>query len=59
MAKPKDIYIAVGKMLKPVRADLTTIKGQLDGIGSAIDDLTKRIEEIEKILKVKAKVKVP
>ena len=49
---------AVGKMLKPIKADLATIKGQLDGIGTAIDDLTRRIEEIEKLLKTK-KVKVP
>jgi len=49
---------AVGKMLKPIKEDLMTIKGQLDGISKSIDDLTERIEEIEKILKaskVKAK----
>ena len=52
---------AVGKMLKPIKEDLTTIKGQLDGISKSIDDLTERIEEIEKILKaskVKSKAKV-
>ena len=58
MSKVKDVYMAVGKMLKPVKADLATIKGQLDGISTAIDDLTKRIEEIEKILKAK-KARVP
>jgi len=34
-----------------------TIKAHLDGISTAIDDLTKRIEEIEEILK-KEKVMV-
>jgi len=38
-------------MLKPIKNDLTTIKEQLDGISTAIDALTRRIEEIEKILK--------
>ena len=47
---------AVGKLLKPIKEDLTTIKGQLDGISKSIDDLTERIEEIEKILKA-SKVK--
>jgi len=32
---------AVGKMLKPIKEDLTTIKGQLDGISKSIDDLTE------------------
>jgi len=49
-------------MLKPIKEDLTTIKGQLDGISKSIsksiDDLTERIEEIEEILKAsKAKGK--
>jgi archaellum component FlaC len=49
---------AVGKLLKPIKEDLTTIKGQLDGISKSIDDLTERIEEIEEILKAsKAKGK--
>jgi hypothetical protein len=30
---------------------LTTIKGQLDQISTAVEDLSRRIEEIEKILK--------
>ena len=52
-----NVYAAVGKMLKPVKADLTQIKAKLDGISTSIDDLTIRIEEIEKILKTQ-KVKV-
>jgi len=45
-----DIYAAVGKMLKPVKADLATIKQQLDTISASIDELRDRMEEIEKVL---------
>jgi archaellum component FlaC len=51
------VYQAVGKMLKPVKADLEEIKDKLDGISTSVDDLRTRIEEIEKILKA-GKVKV-
>lgn len=47
----------VKNQLKSVKDDLVTIKEQLNGISTAIDDLTERIGEIEKILKEK-KVKV-
>lgn len=53
-------FAAVNKGLKPIKADLATIKGQLDQIGTTIEDLSKRIEEIERILKAqteKEKVK--
>ena len=41
----------VGRMLKPVKEDLATIKDQLNRISTSIDDLRDRIEAIEKILK--------
>jgi len=47
---------AVGRMLKPVKKDLATIKEQLNRISTSIDDLRDRIEAIEKILKA-SKVK--
>lgn len=46
-----NIYMAVGKMLKPVKATLDTIIAQLDGIQTTLNDLTIRIEEIEKMMK--------
>jgi archaellum component FlaC len=57
MSQTKDVYMAIGKMLKPVKKDLSPIKEQLDRISTSLDDLVTRIEEIEKILKGK-KVKV-
>ena len=46
----------VKQQLISVKKDLTTIKDQLTRIGTSIDDLRDRIEEIEKILKA-SKVK--
>jgi len=45
-----NIYAAVGKMLKPVKEDLATIKQQLNAISTSIDELRDRMEEIEKVL---------
>ena len=45
-----NVYAAVGKMLKPVKADLATIKGQLNTISTSLDEMRDRMEEIEKVL---------
>jgi hypothetical protein len=39
-------FAAVNKGLKPIKEDLTTIKGQLDQVNTTLEDLTKRFEEI-------------
>jgi chromosome segregation ATPase len=44
-------FAAVNKGLRPIKDDLTTIKGQLDQISTAVEDLSRRIEEIENLLK--------
>jgi septal ring factor EnvC (AmiA/AmiB activator) len=45
-----NMYAAVGKMLKPVKSDLATIKDQLTAISNSLDEMRDRMEEIEKVL---------
>jgi prefoldin subunit 5 len=43
--------------VKPIKDDLQTIKGQLGEISDTVNDLLKRIEQIEKLLKEQQKKK--
>lgn len=40
-------FAAVNKGLQPIKADLATIKTQLDQIGTTLEDLSNRAAEIE------------
>jgi prefoldin subunit 5 len=44
--------------VKPIKEDLVTIKGQLDQVNTTLQDLTRRIEEIERLVKEEQKKKV-
>lgn len=43
----KDIFAAV----QPIKKDLETIKSQLNKIGTTLEDLRNRVEEIEQLVK--------
>lgn len=49
------VFAAVNSGLKPIKNDLETIKGQLGQISDTVEDLARRIEEIEKLLKAEKK----